>query len=214
MGLEVTDLGARVAALPGMDVLLPALEGLAPAYLVGGAVRDLLRGEASLDLDLAVEGDAPAVAESLAERLGGSGVAHDRFGTATVRADDVVLDLAATRRERYPRPGALPEVEPADLAEDLRRRDFTVNAMAVALTGPDFGTLHDPLDGASGPRSRGHPGPPRPLVPRRPHTAPARAALRGPAGIRAGPRHRAPGAGGVRGRGPGHGLGRRASATS
>ena len=141
------DLTERVAALPGMGELLPALHDLRPTYLVGGGVRDLLRGEPSLDLDLAVEGDAVAVARALAERLGGSLVVHERFGTATVELADRTLDLAFTRRERYPRPGALPEVEPAGLPDDLGRRDFTVNAMAIALTAPDVGVLHDPLHG-------------------------------------------------------------------
>jgi tRNA nucleotidyltransferase (CCA-adding enzyme) len=118
--------------------VLPALAAIeARCHLVGGAVRDLLRGQRSVDLDVAVEGD----------RLGGEAVVHDRFGTATVRADAIQLDLARTRREVYPRPGALPEVEPAPLAEDLRRRDFTVNAIAIGLSGEDLGALHDPAGG-------------------------------------------------------------------
>ena len=137
----------NVAALPGMDRLLPALEGLPPAYLVGGAVRDLLLESDSVDLDVAMEGDALAAAWELAERLQGRAMTHERFGTATVRAGDLVFDLAGTRRERYERPGALPEVEPAPLAEDLARRDFTVNAMAIGLTGDDLGELHDPHGG-------------------------------------------------------------------
>jgi len=130
-----------------MDVLLPALDGLGPVYLVGGAVRDLLVGQPSFDLDLAVEGDAREVAARLSERLGGEAVDHDRFGTATVRAQSFVADLATTRRERYPHPGTLPEVEPAGLHEDLHRRDFTVNAMAIALAEPERGVLVDPLSG-------------------------------------------------------------------
>ena len=130
-----------------MDVLLPALDGLGPVYLVGGAVRDLLVGQPSFDLDLAVEGDAREVAARLSERLGGEAVDHDRFGTATVRAQSFVADLATTRRERYPHPGTLPEVEPAGLHEDLHRRDFTVNAMAIALAEPERGALVDPLSG-------------------------------------------------------------------
>ncbi len=141
------DPGERLATVPGMDVLLPALDGLGPVYLVGGAVRDLLAGQPSFDLDLAVEGDAREVAARLAERLGGEAVDHDRFGTATVRAQNLVADLATTRRERYPHPGALPEVEPAGLHEDLHRRDFTVNAMAITLAEPERGALVDPLSG-------------------------------------------------------------------
>ena len=118
--------------MPALARLLPALEGLpVPVYLVGGAVRDMLRGTRSGDLDLAVDGDAAAVAAELAGRLGGTAITHERFGTATVRAEELTADLATARREVYERPGALPTVEPAPLAEDLGRRDFTINAMAV-----------------------------------------------------------------------------------
>lgn len=130
--------------LPGTEALLPALEGLPPVYLVGGAVRDLLRGASHVDLDVVVEGDALSVARTLAERLAGEAVEHDRFGTATVRAPELIVDIATARRERYPEPGALPEVEPAPIEEDLARRDFTINAMAIAL--PD-GSLIDPHGG-------------------------------------------------------------------
>jgi tRNA nucleotidyltransferase (CCA-adding enzyme) len=141
------DLRERVRRLPGMERLLPALEGLPPTYLVGGAVRDLLRGKDAVDLDLAAEGDARSVGRALADRLGGVAREHERFGTATVRAGDLVFDLATTRRETYPEPGALPRVEAAALDEDLGRRDFAINAMAVGLTGDDLGHLYDPCGG-------------------------------------------------------------------
>jgi tRNA nucleotidyltransferase (CCA-adding enzyme) len=130
-----------------MERLLPALDGLAPSYLVGGAVRDLLRGADAVDLDVAVDGDARSVARALAERLGGVAREHQRFGTATMRADDLSVDLATTRRETYPEPGVLPLVEEAGLDEDLARRDFTINAMALGLSGDDLGHLYDPRDG-------------------------------------------------------------------
>jgi tRNA nucleotidyltransferase (CCA-adding enzyme) len=143
------NLRERVRRVPGMEQLLPALGGLAPAYLVGGAVRDLLRGADAVDLDVAVESDARSVARALADRLGGEAREHERFGTATVRSDGLSLDLATTRRETYPEPGALPEVEEAGLTEDLARRDFSINAMALGLTGDDLGHLYDPLGGLS-----------------------------------------------------------------
>jgi tRNA nucleotidyltransferase (CCA-adding enzyme) len=143
----MAELREQIEALPGMDVLLPALQDQPRSFLVGGAVRDLLRGVDAVDLDLAVEGDAPATARAIAERLGGEAVEHDRFGTATLRAPSVTADLATTRRESYPAPGALPEVEPAPIGEDLSRRDFSVNAMAAGLTGDDLGVLHDPHGG-------------------------------------------------------------------
>jgi tRNA nucleotidyltransferase (CCA-adding enzyme) len=141
------ELRERARSLPGMERLLPALNGLAPSYLVGGAVRDLLRGADVVDLDIAVEGDARSVARALAERLGGEAREHERFGTATVRAGDLSVDLATTRRETYPEPGLLPLVEEAGLDEDLVRRDFTINAMALGLSGDDLGHLYDPSDG-------------------------------------------------------------------
>jgi tRNA nucleotidyltransferase (CCA-adding enzyme) len=105
-----------------------ALEDEDAVYVVGGAVRDLLLGLQPHELDFVVEGDALEVAR----RVGGRVTAHERFGTATVELDGVTFDLASARRERYERPGALPEVElGATLREDLERRDFTVNAIAV-----------------------------------------------------------------------------------
>jgi tRNA nucleotidyltransferase (CCA-adding enzyme) len=143
----VEDLGDRIAALPGADRLLPALDGLAPAWLVGGAVRDLLMGAPSVDLDVAVEGDAREAARAIAERLGGEAKEHERFGTATVKAGDLTVDLATTRRETYAQPGALPDVEAAPLDEDLARRDFTINAMAASLGADTLGDLRDPHGG-------------------------------------------------------------------
>jgi tRNA nucleotidyltransferase (CCA-adding enzyme) len=122
----------------------------AAAYAVGGPVRDLLRGQPSRDADIAVEGDAAAMARRLADVLGGGRVTvHRAFGTAVVRAGGVRIDLAATRSERYPRPAALPVVSPANIDADLARRDFTVNALAAGLSGPRAGRLLDPFDGRS-----------------------------------------------------------------
>jgi tRNA nucleotidyltransferase (CCA-adding enzyme) len=99
--------------------------------LVGGAVRDLLLEREPRELDLVVEGDVDAAAA----RLGGEVTAHDRFGTALVRADDCAFDLVRARAESYPHPGALPDVRPGTLDEDLRRRDVTINAIALAFDG-------------------------------------------------------------------------------
>ena len=114
--------------------VVAALAGEERVWIVGGAVRDLLLGREPRELDLVVEGDAHAVARRAAERLGGEVLVHERFGTATVRAPGATFDLAAARRESYAHPGALPDVEPgATLEEDLARRDFTVNALALRL---------------------------------------------------------------------------------
>jgi tRNA nucleotidyltransferase (CCA-adding enzyme) len=125
---------------------LANLQGV-PAYLVGGPVRDLLLGLTALDLDFAVEGDVLTLATALAQAEGGQLAYHERFATAAiVLPSGLEVDLAATRREHYPQPGALPEVEPATLADDLARRDFTCNAMAMSLDH-DWALLHDPLGG-------------------------------------------------------------------
>jgi tRNA nucleotidyltransferase (CCA-adding enzyme) len=120
----------------------------ARVYAVGGPVRDLLRGAPSRDADIAVEGDAAELARRLAEVLGATRVTvHKAFGTAVVRTDEVRIDVAATRSERYPRPAALPVVAPAGIEADLGRRDFTVNALAAVLTEPRFGEVLDPFGG-------------------------------------------------------------------
>jgi tRNA nucleotidyltransferase (CCA-adding enzyme) len=117
---------------------------------VGGLVRDLLlkRVGEQVDLDLVVEGDGIALAHDLASRLGGQTMTHTAFLTATViLADGRRIDLATARRESYPAPGALPSVAPATLIEDLGRRDFSVNALAVRLDGAAVGQLVDPTGG-------------------------------------------------------------------
>jgi tRNA nucleotidyltransferase (CCA-adding enzyme) len=145
---EGSNLRERVRRLPGMERLLPALEGLPPAYLVGGTVRDLLLElPPSNHLDLAVEGAARSVARALSDRLGGEAREYERFGTAVVDVDGFEYDMATTRSESYDEPGALPRVEAAALGEDLARRDFAANAMAVALKGDDLGHLYDPHGG-------------------------------------------------------------------
>ena len=149
MAETASQLRERVRRIPGMHRLLPALEGLEPAYLVGGAVRDLLRGAAPADIDIAVEGDARSVARAVAERLGSDAREYERFGTATVETPASTYNFATTRQESYDEPGALPRVSPASLVEDLGRRDFAINAMAVGLTGDDLGHLYDPFGGAA-----------------------------------------------------------------
>jgi tRNA nucleotidyltransferase (CCA-adding enzyme) len=121
----------RFAALPAAGPLLRRLANVEGVFVVGGAVRDLLLGGMPLDLDLVVEGElAPVVA-----LLGAPARIHDRFGTCTVEVDGFSYDLARARSERYERPGALPLVTQATIAEDLGRRDFTVNAIALGLGG-------------------------------------------------------------------------------
>jgi tRNA nucleotidyltransferase (CCA-adding enzyme) len=129
------DLLERLQLAPNAEIVLGTLGDEPGVHVVGGAVRDVLLDRSPHELDLVVEGDAVEVARRAARRLGGRLTVHDRFGTATVSSDGFAFDLAGARRETYPRPGALPEVMlGASLQEDLERRDFTVNAMAVRLT--------------------------------------------------------------------------------
>ncbi len=134
-------------------------DDFAGVYLVGGFVRDLLLEEPNVDIDIAVEGDGIEFARRLASQLGGRVRAHPKFKTAVVllppeglgelatdlrqSSEPFHLDVATTRTEFYERPAALPRVEHASIRQDLFRRDFTVNAMAISLSGHDFGTVVD-----------------------------------------------------------------------
>lgn len=131
-------------------------------WLVGGVVRDLiLGGSITRDLDLAVEGDAIALAQALVQTLQGRmSASHEAFGTATVILDVVAtdgqpvvvtLDLVSTRIEQYLHPAALPVIQLATIAQDLHRRDFTINALGLSVpaTSQDIAAalLLDPFDG-------------------------------------------------------------------
>ncbi len=134
-------------------------EDFAGVYLVGGFVRDLLLEQPNVDVDIAVEGDGIDFATRLAAELGGRVRAHRKFKTAVVLLPPAVLgeaptwlrsagepfhvDVATTRTEFYDYPAALPRVEHASIRQDLFRRDFTINAMAISLRGHDFGTVID-----------------------------------------------------------------------
>ena len=117
------------------------------ACLVGGAVRDLLLGESSLDLDIVIEGDALDIARSFGTSGDAAPVLHERFGTATLTSGSFRVDLATARNESYQSPGALPSVRPGSIEQDLLRRDFTINAMAVRLGTAGHGELVDPHGG-------------------------------------------------------------------
>jgi tRNA nucleotidyltransferase (CCA-adding enzyme) len=142
---------ARLRELPGGSCLLELAAGRDDVELIGGATRDLLLGRSPRELDVVVDGDAARFAAELAARLPKAAeeeadpsretTVHERFGTALVRFPGGRIDLAARRSESYPAPGALPAVRAGTPEEDLARRDFTVNAIAVALGGPRAGTV-------------------------------------------------------------------------
>jgi len=129
-------------------------------YFVGGLVRDLLLGAPIVDVDLVVEGEAVRLARHLAQQLGGRVVAHSRFGTAKWLLSERVwrevtdsppppeqallsVDFATARTEFYTHPTALPEVERSSIKQDLHRRDFTINTLAIRLDPPHWGHLLD-----------------------------------------------------------------------
>lgn len=120
-------------------------------YLVGGSVRDLLLGRPINDLDVIVEGDAITLAKKLVEVYGGKQTPHFKFRTAFwhVPNSEQVVDLITARIETYEKPGALPMVAPSSIEEDLSRRDFTINAMALRLDGEGLGEILDPLGGGA-----------------------------------------------------------------
>ncbi len=126
------------------------------AFLVGGFVRDVIMGKKNYDLDVVVEGDAIEFGRVLGDRKGGSLVAHKKFGTATLVREwpkwlgpslhpdnKFKIDIAAARKETYAKPAALPTVKFSSLKEDLYRRDFTINAMAVCINKNNFGQFVD-----------------------------------------------------------------------
>ncbi|MGD0610028.1 MAG: hypothetical protein ABSB41_00825 [Anaerolineales bacterium] len=126
-------------------------------YIVGGFVRDLLLGQVSQDFDLVVEGDAIALAHALQSRYGGRVTAHARFRTAkwhlkneaTAEGGDAIssVDLISARRESYAQPGALPHIQAGGIEDDISRRDFTINTLALRLDRDDFGEMLDEMGG-------------------------------------------------------------------
>lgn len=125
-----------------------------PIYLVGGSVRDLALGRPNLDLDLVLEGDAIPLGHSLVSKFGGKLTVHQKFHTAKwflaktqFESVSEFIDLISARSETYKHPAALPTVKMGTLSDDIQRRDFTINALAIRLDGEYFGELHDELNG-------------------------------------------------------------------
>lgn len=135
-----------------------------PLYLVGGVVRDIMLGRKVNDFDLVLEGNSAQFAEYIVRRFGGKIHVHPKFGTATWTPNEstfrrlnvpvfqgsgspLSFDLISARSEKYEYPGALPTVQRSSIDDDLRRRDFTINAIALRLDSEPFGELFDPLGG-------------------------------------------------------------------
>lgn len=160
---RVSNLSSRMAKfLPKKLMALVKLMGAEAdarginVFLVGGFVRDMVLGSKNYDLDVVVESDAMKFAKLIADKIGGSLVVHHKFGTATVVKDwpkwlgpalnidgKLKIDVATARKEVYDKPAALPTVEFSSLRDDLYRRDFTINAMAVNINKHNFGLFVD-----------------------------------------------------------------------
>jgi tRNA nucleotidyltransferase (CCA-adding enzyme) len=127
-------------------------------FLVGGTVRDILLGKKSYDVDMAVEGDAIALGKVIASSSGAKIKCYTKPGTCTllfplegisgIRGRVIRLDIASSREEMYSSPGAFPDTRPGSIENDLARRDFTINAMAIGVNGKNFGVLLDPMKGS------------------------------------------------------------------
>lgn len=118
------------------------------AYVVGGFVRDLIMKKQNFDIDIVIEGDAQKFARSYAHIKGGKSSIHEKFKTAVVvLPDGFKIDFASARTEYYMTPAAAPEVEEASIKNDLFRRDFTINSMAIRLDGKNYGMLLDFFSG-------------------------------------------------------------------
>ncbi|MEZ4919683.1 MAG: CCA tRNA nucleotidyltransferase, partial [Saprospiraceae bacterium] len=121
----------------------------APAYVVGGYVRDRLLGRPCKDIDIVCVGDGIKLAEAVASQLYPSPkiVVYRRFGTAMLRYDDLEVEFVGARKESYSTDSRKPDVESGSLEDDQNRRDFTINALAVSLNDNNFGEIIDPFDG-------------------------------------------------------------------
>lgn len=151
---EIIDISPRLSFLPDKTINIlkqtgvVAIENNCNIFLIGGMVRDLLLNKHNTDLDFVVEGNLKQLIPELANELNGKWNYNKKFATGNIRiSSNYNLDLATTRREYYPAPGSLPRVEETDIWEDFFRRDYTINALALALTPENFGKLIDVFKG-------------------------------------------------------------------
>jgi len=149
--VSLKDISAKVERLLPVKIkkLLKSIQKIADrekisVFIVGGFVRDLLLGQPSFDMDLVVEANAIDFAYKLSSALPSSVKSYPRFKTAKLLLDDgLVIDIATARTEFYEYPAALPVVESSSLRDDLKRRDFTINTLALSLNKKTFGHLID-----------------------------------------------------------------------
>ena len=139
--------GVRLSVLRELSQLAAGL-GI-DLYLVGGSVRDVLADASLTDIDIMATGNPERLVESIRDRRNATVRNASAFGTWSLTVRGVDVDLATARRETYERPGALPTVIPGTVEDDLARRDFSINAMAISLGESSWGTLLDPHDGVT-----------------------------------------------------------------
>ena len=145
--LEQRLAGVRLSVLRELSRLATGL-GI-DLYLVGGSVRDVLANAPLTDIDIMATGNPERLVESIRDRRNATVRKASAFGTWSLTVRGVDVDLATARRETYERPGALPTVFPGTILDDLARRDFSINAMAISLGEDSWGTLLDPHDGVT-----------------------------------------------------------------
>lgn len=117
-------------------------------YIVGGIVRDAFMGKTITDLDVVVIGEALSFAERISKRLkAGPVVKFEQFGTAMIPFEPFRIEVVTARKEVYQKESRKPDVTFTDLTEDLRRRDFTINAMAIDIRSKQYGNFYDPFNG-------------------------------------------------------------------
>lgn len=114
-------------------------------FVVGGTVRDLILNVELKDIDLSIVGDAITLINEVSRNVDITVVTYPKFRTATIKTDGVEIDLVSARSEIYSMPGSLPEVIPGDITDDLKRRDFSINSMAISLNQPY--EIVDPMEG-------------------------------------------------------------------
>ena len=135
------------------DPVIPILSTLSeeietPLYIVGGYVRDFLLGRTVKDIDVMASGDGISVAKAFADKIGaGNVIVYEKFGTAMVKLSNRDIEFVGARKEKYHESSRKPSVQPATVDEDLSRRDFTINAIAIAMHPSEYGVLLDPFKG-------------------------------------------------------------------
>ncbi len=148
--MQHRNFSAELREIDGLDTIVREVKNLGrPAFVVGGYVRDLILGRTSKDIDIVTEGSGIELAGAIHQKLGKKGeiAIFKRFGTAMIRIGDWEVEFVGARKESYNEDSRKPAVEEGTIEDDQKRRDFTINAMAISLNMENLGQLIDPFDG-------------------------------------------------------------------